>query len=279
MAPKYRQLHCKIVESFSVNDMPDDFTRLFWVLLPIALDSEGRGISNPVWIRSKLFPLRMDVTDQMIGAAYLWLHEHGMINIYTVEGRTYFNIPTWHEYQTGTDKEAPSHLPAPEEAERISAPGEPLLQSNSRPTPELVQSNSASINNTTAIQQQEQGKSKTSARAPDAFSEMQSMIERNLGYPCNGTEDIIAINKFIERGVVEDDIKAALEFFKNNGKVARSAAHLQNSVFTAVGKRVQATSARASPNGSKPRVLTPLQIAAAEIERRKEEDKLYGATG
>lgn len=41
--PKYRKLWIKTVESHDINEMPDDFTRLLWVLLPLGLDSEGRG--------------------------------------------------------------------------------------------------------------------------------------------------------------------------------------------------------------------------------------------
>ena len=61
--PRYRKLHVKTVESLDINDMPDDFTRLMWVLLPLGLCREGRGIDNPAWIKSKLFPMRLDVSD------------------------------------------------------------------------------------------------------------------------------------------------------------------------------------------------------------------------
>jgi len=58
---RYRKLHTKTVYSLDVNDMPDDFTRLFWVLPPLGLSREGTALDHPGYIKSKLFPLREDV--------------------------------------------------------------------------------------------------------------------------------------------------------------------------------------------------------------------------
>jgi len=121
--PQYRKLYTKTTESLDINDMPDDFTRLTWVLLPLALCREGRGLDNAAWIKAKLYPLRIDVTLEQIQAAMNWFAERGMTQRYTVAGRSYFFVPTWYEYQTGTNKEAPSPYPQP--------PTD-LLQTNSR---------------------------------------------------------------------------------------------------------------------------------------------------
>jgi len=67
--PRYRKLHVKTLESLDMNDMPDDFTRLMWVLLPLALCREGRGVHHAAWLKSKLFPLRFDVTEEMVEAS------------------------------------------------------------------------------------------------------------------------------------------------------------------------------------------------------------------
>lgn len=126
--PKYRQLHTKIIDSFDFNEMPDDFTRVVWMLLTLILDSEGRGIDNPCWIKSKMFPLRYDVTDEQISNAFAWLAEREMIQRYSVNGRRYFCIPTFKDYQSGTQKEAKSLLPSVPEK----------LQTNSVVAPEKV---------------------------------------------------------------------------------------------------------------------------------------------
>jgi hypothetical protein len=121
--PKYRQLHLKILDSIDVNEMPDDFTRLTWILLSCIVDSAGRGIDNPAWIRARMYPLRNDIDLNTICAALEWFSSRKMIVRYCIDGRKYFHIPTWTLYQTGTDREAPSSIPTPD-----------LLPTYSRPT-------------------------------------------------------------------------------------------------------------------------------------------------
>ena len=125
--PKYRQLYTKIIDSFDFNEMPDDFTRVVWMLLTLILDSEGRGIDNMDWVKSKMFPLRQDVTTGQIADAFKWFAEHKMIVRYEVDGRKYFFIPTFKKYQTGTQKEAKSTLPAPEQLQRNSGAGNDVV--------------------------------------------------------------------------------------------------------------------------------------------------------
>lgn len=111
--PRYRKLYVKVCESLDVQDMPDDFHRLLWVLLPLGLDSEGRGVDNPSWIKAKVMPLRLDVTTEMIESAMVWYANRGMVVRYQVSGRSYFWIPTFKQYQGNTSKEAESNYPAP----------------------------------------------------------------------------------------------------------------------------------------------------------------------
>jgi len=122
------------VESLDLNDMPDDFTRLFWILLPLQLCRNGCGVDSAAWLRSKVFPLREDVTQEQVGLAFEWFVDRGMVEPYEVEGRSYFWVPTFERYQGNTSKEAESDYPLPPS----------LVKSNSGATPELVQSKSAS---------------------------------------------------------------------------------------------------------------------------------------
>lgn len=150
--PKYRKLYTKTVDSLDINDMPDDFTRLFWVLLPLALDREGRGMDNLAWLKSKVFPLRLDVTGDMICDAMAWWESRKMIERYQGNGRSYFWVPTFAKYQGNTVKEAASEFPAPPGwTEPQRAPDVPppdlgersdIGEDYSRPTPELVKSES-----------------------------------------------------------------------------------------------------------------------------------------
>jgi hypothetical protein len=132
--PRYRKLHVKTTESLDINDMPDDFTRLMWVLMPLGLCREGRGIDNPAWLKSKLFPLRSetDVTREMICSAMAWYEQRGMIRRYVVNGRPYFQVPTFHTYQGNTTREAETNYPPPpEETAQDSRPTQDLLTTNS----------------------------------------------------------------------------------------------------------------------------------------------------
>lgn len=115
MTPTYRQLHTKTLDSYDFNEMPDDFTRVVWLLLPLISDSEGRGIYNPTWIKSKMFPIRSDVNSDQLQKCFEWFSEREMIKIYKVQGREYYYISKWKHYQRGTEKEAKSLLPCPPE--------------------------------------------------------------------------------------------------------------------------------------------------------------------
>jgi hypothetical protein len=111
--PQWRKLHTKVVESIDVNSMPDDFTRLLWVLLPTQLCREGRGQDSPAWVRARVFPLRDDVTLDMVEAALAWFAGRGMIARYQVDGRPYFQVVNWARYQGNTSRETASDYPPP----------------------------------------------------------------------------------------------------------------------------------------------------------------------
>ena len=131
--PRYRKLHTKIVESFDFNDMPDDFHRLFWIMLPCVLSSEGTLPADLHLVRSKVFPLRADVTLEMVERALDWFAEHDMIRWYQAEGRRYLWATNFAKYQGNTTKEAESDYPPVPEA----------VLTNSGPTPDLLRTNSS----------------------------------------------------------------------------------------------------------------------------------------
>lgn len=111
--PKWRKLHVKILDSEDFNEFPDDFTRLFWVLLPLVVDSEGRGKDIPSWLKSNVFPLREDVSYEQIEKGMQCFEDNGMIGRYEVGGRKYFYLVNFSHYQGNTEKEAESVIPAP----------------------------------------------------------------------------------------------------------------------------------------------------------------------
>ena len=120
--PHFRKFHIKTVESLDVNDMSGDFVRLTWCLLPLKCCKEGRGMYLGPWLKSNLYPLREDVTSAMVMAAMAEFIEMGMIIVYQIGRREYFQIANWHDYQS-TSKEAPSPYPEQEDAGGISQSG------------------------------------------------------------------------------------------------------------------------------------------------------------
>jgi len=134
--PAYRKLVLKTTESLTVNEMPDDFHRFLWLMLPLIVCREGRGLDNAAWVKAKALPLRMDITPDDVQKAMDWFADHEIITRYTVNGYNYFFITNWKKYQGNTDKEAESIYPDPNYEQ---------LDTNSEPTQEPVKSNSASI--------------------------------------------------------------------------------------------------------------------------------------
>lgn len=112
--PQWRKLHVKILESLDVAEMPDDFTRLTWVLLPLILDRKGRAEDEPRLLRNKLYPRRDDVSAEQVAGALAWFAERGMLERYSVAGRRYFQVPTFAAYQGKTDRETASSIPDPD---------------------------------------------------------------------------------------------------------------------------------------------------------------------
>ena len=74
--------------------------------------------------------------------------------------------------------------------------------------------------------------------AIDPFSYMQHLIEHMIGYPMT-QRDIGPINEMIAKGVIEEDIKAALEWLDGKKKIM-GAADLAPSAIVSHGKRIQA---------------------------------------
>jgi hypothetical protein len=112
--PKYRQLHKKILDSDDFNEIPDDFTRVIWMLLPLILDGEGRGLGSMAWVKAQLFPKRVDnIETSQVAASMNWLAQRHMLIFYSVNGKNYFYVPTFKDYQSHTEREAKSILPEP----------------------------------------------------------------------------------------------------------------------------------------------------------------------
>lgn len=113
--PKYRKLYTRVLESSDFNSLETDFEKLTWVLLPLVVCREGRGIFNGTWLKSKLYPLNSNVTEDDVLQAMREFEERGMIRGYydLPSDRRYFQLVNWFDYQGNTSREAESPYPAP----------------------------------------------------------------------------------------------------------------------------------------------------------------------
>jgi len=223
--PKYRQLHTKIIDSFDFNDMPDDFTRVIWLLLTLILDSEGRGIDNPSWIKSKMFPMRADVLDIDIVNSFDWLEKRKMIVRYEVDEHRYFYIPTFKIYQSGTQKEAASVLPAPELVKSLSGANQEEVRAAASASAFVYESESESVNE--------------SGEEID-ISPIQKTLEEIIGLPPANANDITAMDEIEKMGASREDIKNGVdEYIKTTGKTVRYYSSVVGWVRTAMSKRIQ----------------------------------------
>lgn len=87
----------------------DPLNRLLFVALWCLADREGRLENRPLRIKAEAFPY--DSLD--IALAVLELEKKGLINIYTIDGNSYINIPNFKKHQRPHVRESKSDLPSP----------------------------------------------------------------------------------------------------------------------------------------------------------------------
>lgn len=93
-----------------------DFEFRLWVCLITQADDLGRGDARPAIIKGHAFPLRDGVTNKAIDGAITSLAIKGCINLYQVDGRSYFCFPTWSAHQRIRD--CKPRFPGPEDADQ-----------------------------------------------------------------------------------------------------------------------------------------------------------------
>lgn len=230
--PKYRALYVKIIDSFDFNEMPDDFTRVTWMLLTLIVDSAGRGIDSPAWIRSKMYPLREDVTLKDIEEAQNWYANRGMIARYEADGKRYFEIINFTKYQLHLEREAKSNLPA-----------NPSLKSNSGVTQEKEKSNA----NAYAYESVYESESESAYAYESVKGENEKFFdgnELNKAFteaaqitPYNLPRWLKSLESLQKKGTIPDDITEAVRVLREKGYTVAGPWSLENAVMNIMGKR------------------------------------------
>lgn len=104
-----------IKESICTSDNLDALTwfeEVFFYRLIVNCDDFGRMDARPAILRARLFPLKT-VTDAQITKALESLRSAAMIDLYTVDGRTFLQMRTWERHQQIRAKK--SKCPSPED--------------------------------------------------------------------------------------------------------------------------------------------------------------------
>ena len=83
------------------------------------------------------------------------------------------------------------------------------------------------------------------------FEKMKNLVEKMIGYPST-QKDTIAIDEFVKIGVIDNDISAALTFYKDNNKAAYGASQILKSVKFNVAKRTQTSFYKSKQEGVYP---------------------------
>ncbi len=74
-------------------------------------DREGRLEDRPLRLCAEVFPYRRAVTEKKVDAWLDWLHEHGFITRYEVEGRRFIQVLSFLKHNRPHSKEQPSEIP------------------------------------------------------------------------------------------------------------------------------------------------------------------------
>ena len=76
-----------------------DFQFRLWVGLITQADDAGRGDARPAIIKGRVFALRERVSAKDIGDALNALAAAGCVSLYNVDGKPYFQFPSWAKHQ------------------------------------------------------------------------------------------------------------------------------------------------------------------------------------
>lgn len=211
--PRYRKLSVNILSSPDVDAMPDDFTRLVWTWLPLICTRDGTGLLHTTLLKSQLFPMRQDVTVNMIDQAFSHFEDAGLITIYEVDGRHYFFVRNFAKYQGVTTKETPSPYPSP--------PTQESVKTNARVSQELVLTNSRQglplVNMNIAFEYDDESESESDQPFRvlfDAFLDATGIAETMLNL--QRAVDVIT-KEWLPANVTVDEVKAAAKALQDKG--------------------------------------------------------------
>ena len=145
-----------IKESVCTSDTLDElswFEEVVFYRLLVNCDDYGRMDGRAAIVKSRLFPLKSNVTERSITEALNKLSIVGLVTMYEYDGRPYLQLVTWERHQSIRAKK--SKYPSPESGVKTSASNRmqvqanaPVIQSNPNPIQSESESNTRTRENT-----------------------------------------------------------------------------------------------------------------------------------
>lgn len=95
------------------------FEEVVWMHLIVCCDDYGRFDGRAAILKSRLFPLKANLTEKQIMLAIDKLASKGLVAMYTYDDRPYLYIPSWDKHQTVRSKT--SKYPDPTSCKQMNA--------------------------------------------------------------------------------------------------------------------------------------------------------------
>ena len=122
-----------------------DFQFRCWTYLITYVDDYGRGSADPEILKGFVFPRRKRVTESDIEKTLAELAGIGCINLYIVDGESYFYFPNWGEHQRIQTKK--SKFPEPTIEKNINSPYSTVGHGDLPPESESESNTNISVEN------------------------------------------------------------------------------------------------------------------------------------
>lgn len=104
-----RILKESICTSDTIDSLKGWFDEVVYYRLIVNCDDYGRFDGRPAIIKSRLFPLKGNVTDKSVDEAVRRLASAGLVILYEKDGKPYLCLPTWDRHQQVRQKEPLSY--------------------------------------------------------------------------------------------------------------------------------------------------------------------------
>lgn len=117
--PRIRTVKPDFWDDEAIGEISRD-ARLLFIGLITQADDDGRLKGSPKLVKGKLLPYD-DVTIPEVSGWLTELADQGLIECYTVNGRPFISLPSWHKHQRISHK-TDSALPSPSDADSTDTP-------------------------------------------------------------------------------------------------------------------------------------------------------------